>query len=40
LKNTTFGAAPVVDYVGLVFWGLGSDVASRNIQNVLTAAKL
>jgi hypothetical protein len=40
LKNTTFGAAPVVDYAALVFWGLGSDVASRNIQNVLTAAKL
>ena len=40
LKNTTFGAAPVVDYAGLVFWGLGSDVASRNIQNVLTTAKL
>jgi len=40
LKNMTFGASPLVDYLGLILWGLGTDVASRNVANVLVAAKL
>jgi hypothetical protein len=40
LKNMTFGAAPVTDYLSLIVWGLGSDVASRNVQNVLAGANL
>jgi hypothetical protein len=39
-NNLTFGAAPLTDYAGLILWGLGSDVAGRNVQNVLTSAKL
>lgn len=35
LKNPTFGMTPLTDYAALVLWGLGSDVASRNLQGVL-----
>jgi hypothetical protein len=33
-KGATFGARPFSDYLGLVLWGLGADVASRNLSNL------
>jgi hypothetical protein len=33
-KGTIFGAKPVADYLGLVLWGLSSDVASRSLTNL------
>jgi hypothetical protein len=39
LKNPTFGVN-YTDYLSLIFWGLSSDVATRNLQNLLAAAKL
>jgi hypothetical protein len=39
LKNMTFGASPLGDYLGLILWGLGADVASRNVDKFLTPAK-
>jgi len=39
LKNATFGASPLADYAGLVIWGLGSNVASFNIQAVLPSGR-
>jgi hypothetical protein len=33
-SGTTFGASPIGDYLGLVLWGLSSDVASRTLGNL------
>lgn len=39
LKNNTFGASPFADYLSLILWGLGADVASRNLERLLPAVK-
>lgn len=33
-KNPIFGANPLMDYAGLVFWAMSSDVASRTLSNI------
>jgi hypothetical protein len=33
-KGATFGAHPFVDYLSLILWGLGSDVAGRTLANL------
>jgi hypothetical protein len=32
-KGATFGAHPFADYLSLILWGLGSDVAGRTLAN-------
>ena len=32
-KSTTFGAHPFADYLSLILWELGSDVAGRTLAN-------
>jgi hypothetical protein len=34
IKNPTFGASPLADYAGLLFWAMSSDVASRTLSNI------
>jgi hypothetical protein len=34
IKNATFGASPLLDYTGLLFWAMSSDVASRTLSNI------
>jgi len=34
IRNPTFGANPFMDYTGLAFWVMGSDVASRALSNI------
>jgi hypothetical protein len=33
IKNPAFGANPFVDYAGLAFWAISSDVASRTLSS-------
>lgn len=33
-KGATFGADPFSDYLGLVLWGLSTDIASRSLSNL------
>lgn len=34
VDNPIFGANPFIDYLGLLFWGLSSDMASRTISDL------
>jgi hypothetical protein len=38
IKNPTFGASPFLDYTGLMFWAMSSDVASRTLSNIRGSA--
>ena len=35
IDNPVFGANPFTDFLGLMFWGLSSDVASRTLSNLV-----
>jgi hypothetical protein len=34
VDNPTFGANPFTDFLGLMFWGLSADIASRTLSNL------
>jgi hypothetical protein len=37
-KGSTFGAYPFADYMSLILWGLGADVAGRSLANLRGAS--